>query len=99
MDVSDAVSGIMAIEAICLKKRDAVYNLGPGVQYSILEYAESSNEIGKKFGFNSINIIVEDNGKEFAICMDISKMISDSIWLPKVNKKLMIENLFKTKTK
>ncbi len=99
MDVSDAVNGIVAVESISLEKRDAIYNLGPGVQHSILEYAQSVNEIGPKFGCPSITIKVEDNGKEFAVCMDCDKLKTTTSWIPMINKDMMITNLFHTKVK
>lgn len=99
MDVSDAVAGIEAIELITHNKRESVYNLGPGVQYSILDYAKCANILGPQFGCDPISIKVENNGNEFAICMNINKSLSKLQWSPKVDQKLMIENLFKSKNK
>lgn len=97
MDVSDAVSGILAIEARAFDKRDKVYNLGPGVQYSILEYAESAEEIGQQFGYTPIKVIVEDNGKDFAICMNCKRLIEQTGWKPKVTKDIMLQKMYKLK--
>lgn len=97
MDVSDAVKGILSILGIPVIERDVVYNLGPGVQYSILEYANAANEIGQEFGFPPVQIAVEDNGQRFAICMDCSKLQSKTSWEPIVGMDLMIKRLFETK--
>lgn len=94
MDVSDAVRGIIAIDNIPLTKRKKIYNLGPCEQYSILDYAESTNVVGKKFGFNPVHIIIEDNGNDFAICMDCSTLENQTEWRPRVNKNMMLQNIF-----
>lgn len=94
MDVKDAVNGILAIADIPVESRKAKYNLGPGVQYSILEYAESANNVGREFGFSPIKIAVEDSGKEFAICMNCSRLESETGWRPTVLKDEMITRLF-----
>lgn len=97
MDVSDAVAGILAIESITLNGREVVYNLGPGVQYSILEYAKSANEIGQQFGYLPIEINIDDNGKEFAICMDCKRLIGQTGWNPIITKDIMLQNMYKLK--
>ena len=97
MDISDAVAGILAIENIAVDNRYAEYNLGPGVQYSILGYAESVNEIGCRLGFTPISIKVEDNGKDFATCMNCSRLIKQTGWEPKVTKESMLQNMFNLK--
>ena len=94
MDVKDAVNGILAIADIPVESRKAKYNLGPGVQYSILEYAESANNVGREFGFSPIKVTVEDSGKEFAICMNCSRLESETGWRPTVLKDEMITRLF-----
>lgn len=97
MDVSDAVQGILSIESLDLTERDLVYNLGPGVQYSILDYAETANVIGQDLGFPAVIINVEDNGKTFAICMDCTKLETQTNWKPMISKEAMLSNLFKSK--
>ena len=97
MDVSDAVKGIVSLESISLDKRDVVYNLGPGVQHSILEYAELSNETGRQFGYPSITIRVEDKGGNYAICMDCQKLMGQTDWEPKVTEVIMLHNMFNHK--
>ena len=97
MDVSDAVRGILSIESLNLAEREKVYNLGPGVQFSIMEYAETANAIGQVFGFPAVTINVEDNGKTFAICMDCSKLQKKTCWKPMVLKDTMLSNLFSHK--
>lgn len=95
MDVSDAVNGILALNNLPLSERNHTYNLGPGTQYSILDYAESANNIGREFGFSPVNLIIDDNGKESAICMDCSRLMQQTGWCPNVLKEEMIFNLFK----
>ena len=97
MDVSDAVKGILSIDDIPSSERDTVYNLGPDEQYSILEYANSANEIGRQFGFSPVQVTVEDNGNQFAICMNCSKLRSKTSWSPVVGRDLMLTKLFKSK--
>ncbi len=97
MDVTDAVDGILKIEHLPILERDMVYNLGPGEQYSILDYAMTVNEIGFQFGYNPVQVVVEDNGKEFAICMNCNRLISATSWFPRIDKELMIKNLFQSK--
>ncbi len=97
MDVGDAVDGILKIEHLPTLERDMVYNLGPGEQYPILDYAMTVNEIGFQFGYNPVQVVVEDNGKEFAICMNCNRLISATSWFPRIDKELMIKNLFQSK--
>lgn len=94
MDVSDAVEGILSVTNLPVQERSDVYNLGPGIQYSILEYAESANVIGKTYDLDSIKVIVEDNGKVFATCMDCQKLISQTGWSPKVTKTEMLQKMY-----
>lgn len=94
MDVSDAVNGICSVVGIPIAERAKVYNLGPGVQYSILDYAETANTIGETFGFQPAKIIVEDSGKEFAICMDCRKLAKQTGWSPKITKEIMLQNMY-----
>lgn len=95
MDVSDAVDGILAINNLSLPERNHTYNLGPGTQHSILDYVEAVNDIGREFGFSPVNLIIDDNGKESAICMDCSRLMQQTGWCPNVLKEEMIFNLFK----
>ena len=97
MDVSDAVSGILAIEAIRTPERDMIYNLGPGIQHSILDYAESTNIIGQQFGCLPITINVEDNGQKFAICMDCIKISEQTGWKPVITKDMMLQRMYRNK--
>ena len=94
MDVSDAVQGIVLVEQLSLSEREKIYNLGPEMQYSILDYAISANQIGKEFGLTPIVVNVDDNGKEFAICIDCSTLKNQTKWEPKVLKDDMIRILF-----
>lgn len=97
MDVKDAVTGILTITALPVETRESVYNLGPGVQYSILEYANAANEMGRQLGFTPVQVKVEDNGKTFAICMDCSKLKSQTHWSPETSMQTMLHNMFNCK--
>ncbi len=99
MDVSDAVDGICSILERSLSQRKDVYNVGPGVQYTILDYAEEANEVGLLFGFAPTNIMIDDSGNEFAICMDCSRMEAETNWKPKVTKRDMLQNMFMKKVR
>ena len=99
MDVSDAVKGILSVVSLPPKERSDIYNLGPGVQYSILEFAEEANVLGKTYGFEAINVIVEDNGNNFATCMDCKKLMSQTDWSPKVTKTEMLKKMYNHKIK
>ena len=99
MDVSDAVSGILSVENLPLTKRDSVYNLGPGNQYSILDYAETANRIGKNNEFLPVKINVNDKGGDFAICMDCEKIKKQTCWKPLLTKEMIIQKMYEQKTK
>ncbi len=94
MDVNDATSGIISIVKLADNKRETIYNLGPGVQYSILEYAMMANEIGMGMGYSPIKINVEDSGKEFAIFMNCNKLLKATGWKPIVTIEKMFASLF-----
>lgn len=96
MDVCDAVKGILSILDVPAERRETTYNLGPGVQHSIFEYAETANIIGQQLGYSPIKVTVEDNGKDFAICMDCSRLEKETGWHPTILKEGMITRLFKT---
>ena len=97
IDVEDAVNGILSIIDMPIQKRGVVYNLGPGEQHSILDYAKAVNQIGKQFSFAPVDITIDDCGKDFAICMDCSKLRSQTCWTPVIGLNQMITFLFKTK--
>lgn len=97
MDVNDAVNGILLVEGIRLKEREKVYNLGPEVQHSILEYAQAACAVGRMMGYKEIPICIEDNGNSFAICMDCNKIRLQIGWTPQIMKDEMITKIFKEK--
>ena len=99
MDISDAVDGISSIIDVPVIERDIVYNLGPGVQHSILEYAYSTIEVGKLFCYSPVEVVIEDAGNEFAICMDCTKLFTQTGWTPKVSKYEMLKTMFNNKSK
>lgn len=94
LDVTDAASGLAAIAKLPPGKRAAVYNLGIGTQYSLLEYAESVKEIGIQMGYK-VNFDVADNGATVCAGMDCSQLIGDTGWKPTLLKNDMILKLFR----
>ena len=97
MDVADAVDGILSIDDLAPSQREEIYNLGPGIQHSILSYAQSANEVGESYGYAPTRIIVDDSGKDFAICMDCSRLETQTGWRPRVTKRMMLEKMFNRK--
>lgn len=93
MDVDDAAKGLADIVAIESEKRAVTYNLGIGIQYSLLQYAESVKKIGESFGYK-VEFDVADNGKEICAGMDCSRLMNDTGWSPRVLKDEMISKLF-----
>lgn len=83
MDVSDAVDGIFSICCIPIQERANIYNLGPGEQHSILEYANTVVRVGNTFGFVGSKVIIEDKGSNYAICMDCSRICNQTNWMAK----------------
>lgn len=99
MDVNDAVDAIISIDSLTLKKRPTAINVGPEVQYSILEYAQSANRIGASRGITPINIKVTDNGLSFAICMDCGLITQLTGWKAKITKDEMLIKMFERNKK
>lgn len=93
MDVSDATAGLAFIAKIPQQKHFETYNLGIGTQYSLLEYAQSIQQIGRQFGYD-VKFDVQDNGTSVCAGMDCSKLTRDTGWKPLVSKEEMITNLF-----
>lgn len=94
MDVTDAVAGIQAVASISPEQRSTLYNLGPGVQYSILEYAQMVIKRGQSFGFPPVDLTVTDNGSNFAICMDCARLQEQTGWKPATSAEMMIDKMF-----
>lgn len=94
LDVRDAASGLVAVANMPPDKRAAVYNLGIGNQYSLLEYAQCVKEIGEMLG-HKVEYIVSDNKAESNSGMDCARIREDSGWKPLFLLNEMISNLFK----
>lgn len=95
MDVSDAASGLATLVSLAPELRSELYNLGIGVQYSLMDYACSVKEIGGRFGYD-VSFNVEDGGDATCAGMDCDKFMKDTGWKPKVMKDEMITNIFKS---
>ena len=94
LDVTDAAKGLAAIVNLAAEDRSDIYNLGIGIQYSLLEYAESVKTIGQQLGYN-VDFDVADNGTTVCAGMDCSKLMHDTGWNPSFLKDEMIVKLFK----
>lgn len=94
LDVTDAAKGLAAIADLSPEKREDVYNLGIGTQYSLLDYAESVKTIGQEMGY-IVEFDVVDNGTVVCAGMDCSKLETQTGWKPIILKDEMIINLFK----
>ena len=96
IDVKDAVAGILKVLEIPVSSRAAVYNLGAGQQYSILELARLTNEIGVNLGYQSVKVHDEDNGKQAAVGMNCERLMNATGWKPQVDIREMIGTMFAT---
>lgn len=94
MDVRDAVSGIMAIAETAEEKRAALYNLGTGNSFTILDYAELVVEIGREYGFCSQISISETEVDSNGAGMDCSRVMKDCDWKPEITREMMIREMF-----
>lgn len=93
LDVKDAASGLVALSSLNPEQRSNTYNLGIGTQYSLLEYAESVQRIGRQFGYE-VKFDVADKGTEVCAGMDCSKLMKDTRWKPMILKNEMITKMF-----
>ncbi len=98
LDVTDAASGLTAIGLLPPEKRADTYNLGIGTQYSLLDYAESVQRIGKNLGYD-VKFDVSDNGTTVCAGMDCTRLMNDTRWKPSIMKDEMITKLFVQKGK
>ena len=94
LDVTDAAAGMAAIAKLSPEQRADTYNLGIGLQYSLLEYAESVKLIGEKLGYQ-VSFDVADNGAVVCAGMDCSRLLNETKWSPHFLKDELIEKLFK----
>lgn len=95
LDVKDAASALVAITKLAPILRAAIYNLGIGRQYSLLDYAKSVKEIGEKFGY-PVSFDIADNKTDISSGMNCDRLMSETGWSPIFLKEEMIEDLFKT---
>lgn len=93
LDVSDASSGISSIVRLAPEKRSDVYNLGLGVQYSLLEYAECVKSVGNALGYN-VEYDVVDGGTGACAGVDCTRLTVDTGWKPEYYLKELVEKSF-----
>ena len=98
LDVSDAASGLVAIAMLSIEKRAEIYNLGIGTQYSLLDYAESVQRLGKSFGYD-VKFDVSENSTTVCAGMDCTRLLTHTGWKPAIMKDEMITKLFVQKSK
>jgi nucleoside-diphosphate-sugar epimerase len=53
---------------------------------------------GQVFGFSPVALTMTDNDKDFAICMDCSRLKSKTGWEPTVPAEMMIDKMFNKRT-
>ena len=94
LDVSDAASGLASLASVMPERRSKTYNLGIGTQYSLLEYAESVQRIGRELGYD-VHFDVADNGNVVCSGMDCSRIMKDAGWKPLIMKDAMVIKSFK----
>lgn len=94
IDVHDAATGLAAITYLPPNNRANTYNLGIGIQMTILDYAKEVIRIGHEKGYQS-RLIIEDNGNIGGAGMDCSKIINDCNWSIQISATQMIDELFK----
>lgn len=94
LDVTDAAAGLVCVANMSPEHRASVYNLGIGVQYSLLEYAETVKAIGEGLGYH-VQYDVVDEGATLCAGMDCSQLMRDTGWEPVFLKDKMISKLFK----
>lgn len=95
MDAEDAVRGILSIGRIPISERAETYNLGPGSQLSILEFAQLTNKVGQQMGHEPVHVDIQDLGIGSAICMDCRKIAEQTGWEAIVSSEMMIRQLFR----
>ena len=93
IDVHDAAAGLAAITNLSPEKRANTYNLGIGIQMTILDYAKEVIRIGQEKRYQS-QLIIEDNGSFGGAGMDCSKIMNDCNWSIQISTKQMIDELF-----
>lgn len=93
LDVTDAATGLACVANMSPEDRASVYNLGIGVQYSLLEYAESVKSIGVGLGYN-VQYDVIDNGEVMCSGMNCTKIMHDTGWRPLFLKDELIVKQF-----
>lgn len=98
LDVTDAAAGLACVANMGPEDRASVYNLGIGVQYSLLEYAESVKSIGDSLGYN-VHFTVADKGTTLCSGMDCHRITDETGWKPVYFKEEMISKLFKESIK
>jgi len=94
IDVRDVASGLFSMINHSDNHFEKVYNLGNGLQYSILQIAELCKKIGKeKYGFDAvINVVPSDLTQN--VGMNPEKFISQFEWHPLHDMESMITSLF-----
>lgn len=94
LDVRDAASALIAMINKDANKWCEIYNLGSCFYNSVLEIAESVNEIAKKYLMPGIEIGLKEGFDNFNNLVNSKAFYNDFNWRPKYDMTLIIENLF-----
>lgn len=94
MDIRDAADGIIALIHTPISKWNKVYNLGTGVQNSIVEIAEIVKETASYYVDKEVVINIEEKDIPLNPCMDVSKFSNLTDWHAQFNIKDMVKSQF-----
>lgn len=94
MDIRDAVDGILALINTPISKWNKVYNLGTGMQNSIVEIAEMVKEVAKLYVDHEVTINIEKKDIHLNPCMDVYKFFNLTNWKAQYDIRDMIKSHF-----
>ena len=80
MDIRDAVDGILALINTPISKWNKVYNLGTGMQNSIVEIADMVKDVAKLYVDHDVAINIEKKEISLNPCMDVFKFFNLTNW-------------------
>ncbi len=93
MDVTDAAKGLVQLAMISPDRREKLYNLGTGEQYSVLDCAKRIHHYGHSLGYHA-DFIILDNGKSVCAGMSNRKFVTEIGWSPNHTIEDLIKQAF-----
>ncbi len=93
LDVNDAARALIELALTPAEKWEHTYNIGLGAQYSLAEYAQLVQQVGKELGYPA-TIEINDNGNSATAGMSIARMQALTGWTPQISPKDMIKQLY-----